>query len=147
MKRLIDYHLLAWKDHPLRQPLLLRGARQVGKKFKYSTIEGNYRKRELAPALSLLETAGVVHKIFFTSGHGIPLEAQIDQQDYKTFALHKQHLITTLQTGLLTHLKNLSIKDHSLKHLLGKNCLPIAIPIKRKATITGTEKHVLAKQR
>jgi len=31
MKRLIDYHLRLWKDSPIRKPLLLRGARQVGK--------------------------------------------------------------------------------------------------------------------
>ncbi len=33
MKRLIDYHLGKWKDSSLRQPLLLRGARQVGKTY------------------------------------------------------------------------------------------------------------------
>lgn len=33
MKRLIDYHLNLWKKSPLRQPLLLRGARQVGKTY------------------------------------------------------------------------------------------------------------------
>ncbi len=33
MKRLIDYHLRKWKESSLRQPLLLRGARQVGKTF------------------------------------------------------------------------------------------------------------------
>ena len=30
-KRLIDWHLENWKDHKYRKPLLLRGARQVGK--------------------------------------------------------------------------------------------------------------------
>lgn len=30
-KRLIDTHLRLWKDHKYRKPLLLRGARQVGK--------------------------------------------------------------------------------------------------------------------
>lgn len=33
MKRLIDYYLRKWKDSLLRQPLLLRGARQVGKTY------------------------------------------------------------------------------------------------------------------
>src|SRR3990172_11714559 len=33
MKRLIDYHLRRWKNNSLRQPLLLRGARQVGKTY------------------------------------------------------------------------------------------------------------------
>jgi len=31
MKRIIDYFLLEWKDRTNRKPLLLRGARQVGK--------------------------------------------------------------------------------------------------------------------
>ncbi|MCB1116000.1 MAG: ATP-binding protein [Chlamydiia bacterium] len=31
MKRLIDWHLKKWKNHPSRKPLLIRGARQVGK--------------------------------------------------------------------------------------------------------------------
>ena len=33
MKRLIDIHLINWKNDPYRKPLLLRGARQVGKTF------------------------------------------------------------------------------------------------------------------
>lgn len=31
MKRFIDYDLKEWKNSPLRKPLLLRGARQIGK--------------------------------------------------------------------------------------------------------------------
>lgn len=48
---------------------------QLGGKFKYTVIEGDYRKRELAPALDLLVTAGIVHKIFHTAAQGIPLGA------------------------------------------------------------------------
>lgn len=33
MKRLVDYHLFQWKVSPHRKPLILRGARQVGKTF------------------------------------------------------------------------------------------------------------------
>jgi len=60
---------------------------QLARKFKYSSIEGEYRKRELAPALDLLVTAGVLHKIYQSAGQGIPLGAQIDVQDYKTIML------------------------------------------------------------
>ena len=60
---------------------------QMSKKFKYSTIEGDYRKRELAPALDLLVTAGVAHKVYYSAGQGIPLGAQIDLQDYKVIFL------------------------------------------------------------
>ena len=32
-KRIIDFHLDKWKDDPFRKPLILRGARQVGKTY------------------------------------------------------------------------------------------------------------------
>ena len=60
---------------------------QLGRKFKYSIIEGEFRKRELSPALELLVTAGVAHKVFYSAGQGIPLGAQIDMQDYKVLFL------------------------------------------------------------
>lgn len=60
---------------------------QMGNKFKYSLIEGDYRKRELAPALDLLVTAGIAHKVYYSAGQGIPLGAQIDPQDYKIIFL------------------------------------------------------------
>jgi uncharacterized protein len=56
---------------------------QLGRKFKYSAVDGDYRKRELAPALDLLATAGVVHRVYHSAGQGIPLGAQINPQDYK----------------------------------------------------------------
>lgn len=38
MKRLIDSFLFNWKDKPQRKPLLLRGARQVGKTYAVRTL-------------------------------------------------------------------------------------------------------------
>ena len=49
---------------------------QLGEKFKYSQIDGDYRKRELAPAMDLLETAGLVHRVYSSSCQGFPLGAQ-----------------------------------------------------------------------
>ena len=60
---------------------------QLGRKFKYTLIEGEYRKRELAPALDLLVTAGIAHKVFHAAGQGAPLGAQADPQNYKTIFL------------------------------------------------------------
>ena len=62
-------------------PLLL------GKKFKYSSIEGDFRKRELAPCLDLLVTAGVAHKIYHTDAQGLPLGAQADLEKFKILFL------------------------------------------------------------
>ena len=50
--------------------------RQLGQAFKYSHIHGEYKKRELAPALDLLCTANVAYKVHHTAGHGVPLGAE-----------------------------------------------------------------------
>ncbi len=75
---------------------------QLGRKFKYSLIEGDYRKRELAPAMDLLVAAGIAHKVYYSSGQGIPLGAQIDPQDYK---------IIFLDTGLAQALLDLDVSQ------------------------------------
>jgi predicted AAA+ superfamily ATPase len=56
---------------------------QLGQKFKYSAVPGEFRKRELAPCLELLVTAGVVHKVYHTAAQGLPLGAQVDPDDFK----------------------------------------------------------------
>lgn len=61
--------------------------RQLGHRFKYSTIGNDFRKRDLAPALKLLETAGLVHPVYHSSGQGIPIGAQSDPEDFKTIFL------------------------------------------------------------
>ncbi len=60
---------------------------QSGHKFKYSSIEGDYRKRELSPALDLLVAAGVVQKVFYSPGQGVPLGAHKDDNDFKVIFL------------------------------------------------------------
>ena len=42
MKRIIDYFLLEWKWSRLRKPLLLRGARQVGKTYAVRELGKSY---------------------------------------------------------------------------------------------------------
>ena len=61
--------------------------RLVGQPFKYSDIPGNYRKRDLAPCLELLLTAGVVHKIQHTSAQGLPLMAGANPDKFKLILL------------------------------------------------------------
>ncbi|MGE0009546.1 MAG: ATP-binding protein [Candidatus Babeliales bacterium] len=76
-KHQIEYVSMLFKEVP----------RQLSKKFKYNDIEGDYRKRELQPALNLLEIAGIIHKVYDCAGQGMPLGAQIDSNDYKTIFL------------------------------------------------------------
>ena len=42
MKRIIDYYLLQWKSDKMRQPLLLRGARQIGKTYAVRQLGKTY---------------------------------------------------------------------------------------------------------
>ncbi|MBS0637847.1 MAG: ATP-binding protein, partial [Verrucomicrobia bacterium] len=59
----------------------------VGKEFSYSQIHGEYRKRELAPALQLLERANIVHPIRYSSAQGIPIGADLDFDLFKIIYL------------------------------------------------------------
>lgn len=43
MKRLINSYLQVWKSDPYRKPLLLRGARQVGKTYEVRQFEKTYQ--------------------------------------------------------------------------------------------------------
>jgi predicted AAA+ superfamily ATPase len=60
---------------------------QLGRKFKYSEVEGDYRSRELSPGLDLLCSARVAHKVWYTAGQGIPLGAQKLLDDFKVILL------------------------------------------------------------
>jgi len=55
----------------------------LGRKFKFSSIPGEYRKRELDPALDLLHKAGIIHKAYHTAGNGLPLAAEINHNRFK----------------------------------------------------------------
>lgn len=42
MKRLIDWHLEKWKGDRHRKPLIIRGARQVGKTYAVRKLGRNF---------------------------------------------------------------------------------------------------------
>lgn len=41
-KRLIDWHLMKWKDNYNRKPLLIRGARQIGKTYAVRKLANSF---------------------------------------------------------------------------------------------------------
>jgi predicted AAA+ superfamily ATPase len=59
----------------------------IGQEFTYSEVHGEYRKRELAPALELLERANIVHVVRYASGQGIPIGAEVDFNIFKVIYL------------------------------------------------------------
>lgn len=76
------------KKHQIKYLNLLfqKAVNQLSNKFMYSRV-GEYQKRELEPALELLEMAGLFHKVIRTSGQGIPLGANADIDDFKIIFL------------------------------------------------------------
>ena len=75
---------------------------QLANEYKTSRVEGDFRKRELAPALLLLEKARVVQKVQHTAGQGIPLGAQVNPEKCK---------IIMLDIALSQALLGLSLKE------------------------------------
>lgn len=59
----------------------------VGREFSYREIHGEYRKRELAPTLELIERANIIHMIRYSSGQGIPIGAETDFDIFKVIYL------------------------------------------------------------
>lgn len=59
----------------------------ISQQFKYSLVTTIYRKRELEPAILLLEKAGIIHRIFHSHGQGLPLGAEINFDKFKIIFL------------------------------------------------------------
>ncbi len=59
----------------------------IGREFSYREIHGEYRKRELTPAVELLERANIIHVIRYASGQGIPIGAETDFDTFKVIYL------------------------------------------------------------
>ena len=71
IKRHIDTYLAEWKDSPVRKPLLLRGARQIGKSSSVrefgkqfdSFLEINFDEKENERAKAVFERHSSPQKI------------------------------------------------------------------------------------
>lgn len=108
---------------------------QIGQKFKYSHISGEYRKRELAPCLDLLSTAHIVHKIHHTSGNGIPIGAEANLEKFKTILLDvgltQAHLNLDFKTWVLEQEKAFINKGPIIEAFVGQEILAYSSPYKK----------------
>jgi predicted AAA+ superfamily ATPase len=77
------------RKHQLKylEPLFAQIPHFIGEQFKYSSIHGCYKKRELAPCLDLLCHANVVLRITHSAGHGVPLGSEVNLEWFKTIFL------------------------------------------------------------
>lgn len=105
---------------------------QLGRKFKYSSLEGDYRKRDLAPALDLLKTAGIIHQVHQTAAQGIPLGAQSDPSAFKTIfldsALAQNILGLSATDWLVNPLDSYVNKGEIVEALIGQELLAYSNP-------------------
>jgi Predicted ATPase (AAA+ superfamily) len=106
---------------------------QLGKKFKYSAIEGGFRTRELSPGLDLLCTADVAHKALYTAAQGVPLGAQVDSSDFKAMLLDvglSQSLLGLTFGDWLIHAEQAFInKGEIVEAFVGQELLAYTDPI------------------
>ncbi|MCF7899199.1 ATP-binding protein [Candidatus Babeliales bacterium] len=105
---------------------------QLGRKFKYNEIEGEYRKRELSPCLDLLLTAHVAHKVMRTSAQGIPLGAGVDLHSFKILLIDValSQFILGLKTGnwILKPLEEFINKGELVESFVGQEILAYENP-------------------
>ena len=73
MKRLINYHLQSWKEDKRRKPLLLRGARQVGKTFAVRQLGKTFES--VVEVDYLIDYQTKVLPVEVKSGHGTTLRS------------------------------------------------------------------------
>lgn len=78
---------------------------QLGCKFKYVTVDPSIRSSYLSRALSLLELAGLVHKVYHSSADGVPLASRIRSNRFK---------VILFDTGLAQRLLNMDAREWTL---------------------------------
>jgi len=108
-------------------PLFESAPINLGKKFKFSAVPGEFRKRDLAPCLDLLETAGIVHKVLHSSGQGVPLGAQADLDCFKVLfldiALAQNVLGLPVQDWIVNPLEQFVNKGAIIEAFVGQEIL------------------------
>lgn len=73
---------------------------QLGRKFKYVSVDPGVKSVYLSSALTLLEMAGLVHKVYHSCADGLPLAARIRSNRFK---------VVFFDTGLAQRLLNVDL--------------------------------------
>lgn len=101
--------------------------RSISQHFKYSLLDTHYKKRELEPALQLLNKARILHIIKHTHGTGVPLGAEADPKKIKVImldiALTQTILGLSPKDWLLEPSSKLSNKGAIAEALIGQELL------------------------
>jgi predicted AAA+ superfamily ATPase len=108
---------------------------QLSKKFKFAQL-GEYRKRELAPALELLEKAGLYYPVMKSAAQGIPIGGQADFDDFKLIFLDvglTQALLNfDITAWILESAPSFINKGEIIEAFVGQEILAYSDPIKKE---------------
>lgn len=101
-----DDIMLAYEDdfskyETKADPMLLRQtlrsvALQIGSKFVFSQVQGNYRSEKIKAALELLRDAGLIRPVIHTAANGVPLGAETNEKFVKYLFLDSGLLLRLL---------------------------------------------------
>lgn len=148
-----DDIMLAYEDdfskyEEKADPMLLRQtlrsvAQQIGGKFVYSNVQGNYRSEKIKGALELLKDAGLIRPAVHTTANGIPLGAEINEKFVKYIFLDSGLLLRLLgleNTGGTSEMSRLVLvgaasdlvnKGHITEMVAGLELLKYNTPVQR----------------
>lgn len=108
---------------------------QLGKPIKFSRFSEEYRKRELAPCLDLLNKANILYKVTHSLGNGVPLGAEISPNKYKLIfldiALSQAILGADLKEWILTPQQEFINKGELTEAMIGQELLAYSSPHKQ----------------
>ncbi len=112
-----------------------RAMQQLSRKFMYARI-GEYKKRELEPALSLLEKAGILYPIFENAGQGIPLGADVNFDDFKIIfldiGLAQAQLKFDISNWIINPQETVVNQGELVEAFVGQELLAYSDPIKKE---------------
>src|SRR3990167_8366988 len=109
---------------------------QLTKQFKYTNIPGNYRKRELQPALRLLEKACIIKPVYSAAANGLPLGGASNPEHFKTImldvALTEALLGQTNEEWILHPNESAINRGNITEAFVGQEILAYSTPLLRK---------------
>lgn len=105
----IDFAKYSSKISPTLLRLTLRSVvNQIGCKFVYSRVGGDYRAQNVREALSLLSLAGIIVPVTASSANGLPLEAE-ERSGYTKYLYLDSGLLLAIQNMMLDNIEQTSM--------------------------------------
>ncbi len=115
--------------------LFKKALEQLSCKFMYARV-GEYKKRELEPALELLIRAGLLRPVTRSAGQGIPIGAQAHLDDFKLIfldvGLTQELLGLNITNWFLNPLETMINKGAIVEAFIGQEIVAYADPIMKE---------------